>query len=225
MITQGPFTLTLSQVLPLTDPGANSNHPATAVQLQNASPFIVQTNAGGIVHTIQSFTAQTVPYGQIGGQPLTVFPIETNTSDVTAPNSLTVVWLLAGESSPMVDGSLTAAAITAGLQGQGIAGVGLVSSANLSVAAAGGGATFPIASGSYRVWNYGFAFTYPATPTKGAVIFQFLNVANVFDAVSFTDFASNRLAGMLFQTGGGASVNVANETDVALLCFIDYSPA
>ncbi len=111
MITQGPFSLTIGTALALNDPGANSNHPATAIQLQNASPFIIEVNSGGIVLTIQSFTAQTVPTSG-GGQPLSVVPIQSNSGGGnTAANVLTVAWLLAGESAPMLDGPLTAAAI------------------------------------------------------------------------------------------------------------------
>ncbi len=111
MISQGPFDLTLGTALPLNDPGANSNNPATAVQIQNASPFIIDVNAGGIALTIQSFTAQTVPTSG-GGQEMSVTPIQTNQpGQTTATKVLTVVWLLAGESAPMVDGPLTAAAI------------------------------------------------------------------------------------------------------------------
>jgi len=109
MITQGPFTLTLGTTLPLNDPGATSNNPATQVQLQNATAFIIEVNVGGAVYTIQSFTAQTVPTSG-GGQQMAVSPLE---STGGGGGTLTVVWLLAGEQSPMQDGPLTAAAIAA----------------------------------------------------------------------------------------------------------------
>jgi hypothetical protein len=111
VITQGPFSLVLNDTIPLEDPGATSNNPATQVQLQNATPFIIEVNVGGAVYTIQSFTAQTVPTSG-GGQQMSVDPVE-STAGGGGGGSLTIVWLLAGEVSPMQDGPLTAAAITA----------------------------------------------------------------------------------------------------------------
>lgn len=112
MITTGPFTLTLDVDLSLPDPGLGSNNPSVAVQFQNASPFVVNVNSGGTVYTVQSFTAQTITAA--GSQPLSVEPISSNLASVTtSASSLIVVWLLAGESPPMADGPLTAAAIAA----------------------------------------------------------------------------------------------------------------
>lgn len=157
MITQGPYDLTLNTTLPLNDPGANSNNAATAVQIQNASPFIIDVNAGGTVLTIQSFTAQTVPTSG-GGQQMSVTPIATNIASVTtAPKVLTVVWLLAGESSPMVDGPLTAAAILAVLGSLTNYNVGGGSMATAAVINAGATATLaaaPPPGKCYRVQLY-----------------------------------------------------------------------
>jgi hypothetical protein len=115
VITQGPFNLTLNVALAVHDPGATSNNPSTAVQIQNASPFIITANVAGFSLTIQSFTAQTVALGG-GGQQGSITPVQTNQTGVTtAANSLTLVWLLPGEQAPMVDGALTAAAITAAI--------------------------------------------------------------------------------------------------------------
>lgn len=155
MITQGPFTLTLGDTLPLNDPGATSNNPATAVQIQNASPFIIEVNAGGTLLTIQSFTAQTVVTSG-GGQQMSVEPIGTNIASVTtSDDSLTVVWLLAGESSPMVDGPLTAAAIVAAISGAltnyNVGGGSIGGQTNLAAGATAVLAGAPAAGKCYRM--------------------------------------------------------------------------
>jgi hypothetical protein len=108
MITKGPYSLTIGTTLELPDPGATSNNPGTQLQLQNNSPLTINVNSGGTIYTIQSFTAQTVTAA--GSQPLSVLPIVSSGAS-TAANALFVVWLLQGESPPMQDGPLTAAAI------------------------------------------------------------------------------------------------------------------
>lgn len=231
MNTQGPFDLTLNQLLPLNDPGATSNNPATAVQIQNASPFIVEVNSGGIVLTIQSFTAQTVPTSG-GGQQMSVTPMQSGgNAQQTSPKSLTAVWLLAGESSPMLDGPLTAAAIESTLGSQGIAGVSLLtiafpcaSGAFIDFAAHG------LAAGTYRLWNWGWfqPTSSSAPPTKGTLILNPANGSNgADDSLTYLQGSSNRLAGMVFVIGGPSSGFCAftNNTDQTVEAFITFSAA
>ena len=228
MITQGPFDLTLNTALPLNDPGANSNNPATAVQIQNASPFIVEVNAGGIVLTIQSFTAQTIPTSG-GGQQMSVTPISAGVSGQrTAPQSLTAIWLLAGESAPMVDGPLTAAALSWSLYGAGIGGSEIVSVVAGGLAA--GSSTVPVFPGSatLRVWNWGVQPTIARTPpTKGFIwISTFVGSSQATDSISYVEGASNRLAGLVFETqANGGAITISNTTDQTTDVFIDYSVA
>lgn len=225
MITQGPFDLTLNTALPLHDPGATSNNPATAVQIQNASPFILDVNAGGIVLTIQSFTAQTMPSSG-GGQQMSVTPIASGPSGQSrAAASLTVVWLLAGESSPMVDGPLTAAAIATSLAQSGIGGATVLGFAR-NVAAAGS-YTLNLApggdlsgTGPWRLWNWGFVVDV-TTPTTGGCALFLGTPRPVTDSTWIGHPASDNLAGQVFN----GPVVIQNNMDQTVEIFIDYSTA
>lgn len=227
MITQGPFDLTLNQALPLNDPGATSNNPATAVQIQNASPFIVEVNSGGTVLTIQSFTAQTVNTSG-GGQQMSVTPISAGVSGQrTAPASLTLVWLLAGESAPMIDGPLTASALSWTLYGAGIGGADIVTVRFTVASGSTDTPAFP-GSGTFRLWNWGFSPSIAQTPpTKGFLwIATLVGSSQADDAISYVEGASNKLAGLVFKSqAGGAAITVTNTTDEATDAFIDYSVA
>jgi hypothetical protein len=230
MITQGPFGLTLGQTLPLNDPGATSNNPATAVQIQNASPFIIEVNSGGNVLTIQSFTAQTMLTSG-GGQQMSVDAIASGpTGQTTSPRSLTVVWLLGGESAPMVDGPLTASAIATTLAQSGIGGAKLISATVALPANTGPTPLAAVPDGTYRLWNFGFnlALATDSPPTKGLVFVAFDAAGSTADdTVGWQGDASNRLAGMVFVLGGPMSgaVEFINYTDAAIEAFITYSDA
>lgn len=221
MITQGPFTLTLGDTLPLNDPGATSNNPATAVQIQNASPFIIEVNSGGIVLTIQSFTAQTVLTSG-GGQQMSVLPLASGGSaQTTAVQSLTVVWLLAGESAPMVDGPLTAAALASTLASSGLSGAsGSVEGLSITVAA-GATDTFTLTVGHWRLWNLGWTKA-STLPTVGQVTFTFpgSSFTGGTDSVSVEGAASARLAGLIFD----ADPVITNNMDEAVNVFLVISP-
>jgi hypothetical protein len=226
VITQGPFTLTVGVTLPLIDPGASSNNPATAVQLQNASPFVIEVNSGGTVLTIQSFTAQTVNTSG-GGQSMSVVPIVAGSNGQTlATMSLTVVWLLAGESAPMLDGSLTAAAIFNSISGAGIAGV-VVQSESVGVAAALGtspGSTMVNAPFNLRLWNWGF---YPAASgwpvDAGFTIFIAASPTYPIDSLGFGIGSSDRLAGIFVASG--TPIQFLNFSTTPVEMYYDYSPA
>ena len=219
MITQGPFTLTLGETLPLNDPGATSNNPATAVQIQNASPFIIEVNSGGIVLTIQSFTAQTVLTSG-GGQQMSVTPISASTSTSVAAKSLTVVWLLANESAPIVDGPLTASALVSGLASAGLGGADVVV-AFLALAAGAHGFFTGLGSANIQIWNWGYLPDSALTgtwPTSGGAFISVGASNQAYDSVGL-EGSSNRLAGL----NCAPDVAVFNYTSAGLQFFLDYS--
>jgi hypothetical protein len=100
------IALTLNTLATIADPTAQWGNLADRVQLQNASPFILEVLAGGQTYTIQSFTAQTIPTGSTGAS-MTVVP---TTGPAGTQGSLTAVWLLTGQQPDMADGQLTGAA-------------------------------------------------------------------------------------------------------------------
>lgn len=105
MLAVGPVTLTLNALETINNPSASYSNPATQVQIQNASPFILNVLSGGDQYVIQSFTAQTIP--TTGGESVLITP--TSGPSGTQGN-LTAVFLLAGQSPPIADGQLTGAA-------------------------------------------------------------------------------------------------------------------
>jgi hypothetical protein len=119
--TTGPFSLSLGQTTSCPNPSKGGLNFA-AVQVQNASAFVLTVLAGGEQFTIQAFTASTVPLAG-DGQPITLTAAQ-NPGNVTATNlTVTLVWLLPTnsqtgfETPPMLDGPLTSAAIVAAISG------------------------------------------------------------------------------------------------------------
>lgn len=98
--------LTLNVLTTVPDPTAQWGAPASAVQLQNATPFVLQVVIDGEQWVIQSFTAQTLPTAG-SGTSLTVLP---TSGPAGTQGGLVVVWLDKGEAPPMTDGQLTGAA-------------------------------------------------------------------------------------------------------------------
>lgn len=219
MITQGPFALTIGTPLTLTDPNGTSNNPSGGLQLQNASPFVISVASGGQTYAIQSFTAQTIPT-----QPavVTVLPqVSSIAGTTTYPQALTVIWLRSGESSPMVDGPLTAAAIVFGLSAQGLAGQGVGSMTVINTGTLASNAHF-VSITTVRIWNVAW---YPTgvDPASGVVriaipIFASLNGAA--DVLHFDENGSNRLAGLLVP-----GFEVDNLTDQSITGLITVGPA
>jgi hypothetical protein len=105
VITQGPLTLTKGQAVDLNDP--STGVASVALQIQNATPFLIFVYSGANLYSIQPYIAQTIPAA--GGQTVVVNP---QNSVALASNGLTVVWLLAGETAPMEDGPLAVIAGT-----------------------------------------------------------------------------------------------------------------
>jgi hypothetical protein len=223
VISQGPFTLTVNTVLPLHDPGANSNNPAVSVQIQNSSPFIVSVNSGGTVLTIQPFTAQTVATSG-GGQQMSLDPLAAGGSAQTvAASSLVLVWLLAGEVAPMLDGALTAAAIATSIGQSGLAGAAVLGAGG--TIASGGNSNPTLTPGnSFRLWNWGYSGLFGGTtPTTGFVQLLLGSIGQpTTDLLSVTEYGSARLAGLLFTNG---IITVTNGTNQAIGWYIDYSVA
>jgi hypothetical protein len=120
VITVGPRTLTVGVGTAINDPAQGNG--SKAVQIQNASPYQLTVLALGDVITVPGFFAQTV---EMGEQPIVVTPVAASATG--AASNITFVFLLgvaAGdgitlpdgtqvETPPVVDGSLTAAAIQA----------------------------------------------------------------------------------------------------------------
>lgn len=231
MITQGPFSLALNQSLPLHDPGATSNNPSTAVQIQNASPFVIEVNMAGVNLTIQSFTAETLNITGTGGQTGTVTPVAASDQTTrTAPGTLTVVWLLAGESAPIADGPLTAAAIAA-LANTGIAGASSLFTQVFPGATHGTSTDFHslLTPGTYRLWGWGWfptSFAAPR-PTTGVVQIEFgAGLAGAaWDQLAPAEGASNNINGLAFQISANFGLIVSNYFDQDVDLFANLSPA
>jgi hypothetical protein len=113
MITVGPYPVTLNIIDVEYDPAQALGAQSANLQVQNSSSFILSILTAGDVYTIQPFTAQTIP---VGGQPIQNTPIA-NPSGLTDADTITIVWLLTGESPPMDDGPLTSAATVASIEG------------------------------------------------------------------------------------------------------------
>jgi len=107
MSTTSPAVIPTLQVFSaVPDPTAQYGSPATNVQIQNASPFIITVTVDGEQFTIQSFTAQTLPCGKTGTT-LTILPTNGPAGN---QGSITCVWLGNHETAPMGDSQLTGAA-------------------------------------------------------------------------------------------------------------------
>lgn len=119
-VASAPVTLTLNVLTTIPDANetAGTTTPSTAVQIQNSSVFVINVTASGLSYTIQSFTAQTIPLNPTGA-PITILPTQSlSAASSASATTLTAVWLLPGQTAPMEDGPLTAAAIANALSTQ-----------------------------------------------------------------------------------------------------------
>jgi hypothetical protein len=112
--SQPNLTVEDGTTLTYPNPTALGGQPATAVQIQNSSAFIIQVVGGGEQFIIQPFVAQTIPIAQ-QGTPITIEGIGLPSGLSASADTLTLIWLLSGEQPPMQDGPLTAAALIASL--------------------------------------------------------------------------------------------------------------
>ena len=114
LLNTGPQSLTLNTTTTVPNPFTYGGNEPVAVQVCNASGFLLEASAGGLVYLVQAYTALTVPLSG-GGQNLSLLPFSGSAS---APyNTVSETWLLSGETSPMQDGPLTAAAVAAAISG------------------------------------------------------------------------------------------------------------
>lgn len=195
--TTGPYALALGVTGDAPNPTLGGKD-FTAVQLQNSSVFVLTVLADGLTYTLQPFVAQTIPLSGTGS-PIQITPSQ-NPSGVIAGDTLTLVWLLAGESPPMQDGPLTAAAILAGLAGAGIAGAGLQDV--VLVVASGAVGTISLVD-AFQFWSWGWLATGMANvPTSGNASLNLQPHSgsgfSILDNVTYQEGASNRLAGAKF---------------------------
>jgi hypothetical protein len=101
VIPVGPISLTLDTPVTEVDPAQTLGNSSANVQIQNSSAFVLNVLSGGDVYTIQPFFATTIP---VTGAPIVITP--TQNPQNTSGNTITIVWLLAGEQPPQEDGPL-----------------------------------------------------------------------------------------------------------------------
>lgn len=106
MLASPAIAPTLNVIETVTDPKSQFGPPAASVQVQNASPFVLQVTIDGSQNVIQSFTAQTFDTDG-SGTSLVFVPIGGPSG---TQGSVTCVWLALNEDPPMTDGQLTGAA-------------------------------------------------------------------------------------------------------------------
>lgn len=218
--TTGPFTLTLLALESLPNPGLQGQNFVN-VQLQNSSGFVLQVLAGGLSYTIQPFFAQTVPLSP-DGTPVLVTPTQ-DPSNTGTQDTLTLVWLLPGESPPIVDGSLTAAALAAGLAGAGISGHQVISQS----AGVASMAQQAFNLGNAILWNWGWQPQFGNPASGGAMFLGSDSVATPHppqDFLTLYEGASNRLAGLNMTVGpGDQDCSITNYFNITVAFWITYS--
>ena len=102
MITTGPYSLAAGTVLTVYDP-AKYISASASVQVQNDSGFSLIVSVGGLALPVPPRTITTI---QTGTSPqLIVQP--SSVSGSSSSGSLTLLWMLAGETSPVSDGPIT----------------------------------------------------------------------------------------------------------------------
>ena len=105
-LTSGPYILAASSTLELDDPNARGGQVSDRVQIQNQSGFTLTVFSAGAPYTIPALQATTIPTVD-GGQSLIVATsASTSTGSGAAGGSVTAVWLLPEQSSPIPDGAL-----------------------------------------------------------------------------------------------------------------------
>lgn len=102
MITTGPYSLAAGTALTVYDP-AKYISASASVQVQNDSGFSLIVSVGGLALPVPPRTITTI---QTGTSPqLIVQP--SSVSGSSSSGSLTLLWMLAGETSPVSDGPIT----------------------------------------------------------------------------------------------------------------------
>ena len=108
MLTTGPFVPALNVPIAASSP-YKGTPGAAAVQVQNLSGFqlFASTPGGGQVYSIPPLMAATLPLAETAGVNLS--PVV----QLAALGSITLVWLVAGESAPVPDGALAPSLVSA----------------------------------------------------------------------------------------------------------------
>ena len=96
--TTGPYTPVSGTPITVSDP--STGVPSNKVQIQNASGFSLSVQVGGLPYSVQPQTATTILTNNEGAS-ITITPSSTVANQT---GSITLVWLLAGQDSPIPDG-------------------------------------------------------------------------------------------------------------------------
>ena len=96
--TTGPYTPVSGTPITVNDP--STGVPSNKVQIQNASGFSLSVQVGGLPYSVQPQTATTILTNNEGAS-ITITPSSTVANQT---GSITLVWLLAGQDSPIPDG-------------------------------------------------------------------------------------------------------------------------
>lgn len=222
----GPFTVVAGGSTELQYPQGSS--PQAAVVIDNLSPFALQVSIATGVFWLPPFQENVYLLPQ-NRSPVRVaaFTVPGTPPGISIAGVL-ATWYAPGD--PLPGGTwpmaLTGAAIEASLATAGLAGVDLVTVTGTVASLGADTPAFPD-SISARLWNWGFALTDGETaPTDGFLqLGVFGTGAGIADdTVGLGEGASNRLAGLAFNTqSGGAAMTVSNLTDQEVTFFISYS--
>ena len=102
-ITAGPYAISSGFLSTYNDPNARGGQVSDRIQIQNASNYLIQVSTSGPTYTIQPQQATTIPTIP-GGQSITV---SVPTQNAQTAGTVTIIWQLPGQSSPITDGPLT----------------------------------------------------------------------------------------------------------------------
>jgi hypothetical protein len=105
-LTTGPYNLAAASTITLDDPNARGGQVSERVQIQNQSGFTLTVFSSGAPYTIPALQATTIPT-VAGGQSILV-ATSSSTSSVAGSvgGSVSAVWLLPDQISPISDGPL-----------------------------------------------------------------------------------------------------------------------
>ena len=109
-LTSGPYNLAAGGLLTLADPNAKGGQVSDRVQIQNLSGFTLTVYSSGAPYTIPALQSSTIPTAA-GGQSITVISSATSSTGAgSVGGSVSAVWLVPEQSSPIPDGPLTVGA-------------------------------------------------------------------------------------------------------------------
>ena len=109
-LTTGPYNLAASSTIELDDPNARGGQVSDRVQIQNQSGFTVTVYSAGAPYTIPALQASTIPTAAGGQSLLLATSASTSATSGAVGGSVTAVWLLPEQLSPIPDGVLNVGA-------------------------------------------------------------------------------------------------------------------